>query len=219
MVGARPGWSQATQLQTSSVTLIRWGPTLVRHSSSPSICFRMYKMETVVMPLMGEEVQSSDSAWCYSPPTSPFFSLQLAAEEQLADAWWGGPCLPQGSSQVGTGDPNPLVADSRGPVSLPLLRPPQMMLPHMHMDTYSSVQFSHSVVSDSLRPPWTAARQTSLSITNSQSLPKLMSIEFVMPSNHLILCCPLLLLPSIFPSIRVFSSESTPYQVAKGLEL
>ena len=161
------------------------------------------------MPLMGEEVQSSDSAWCYSPPTSPFFSLQLAAEEQLADAWWGGPCLPQGSSQVGTGDPNPLVADSRGPVSLPLLRPPQMMLPHMHMDTYSSVQFSHSVVSDSLRPPWTAARQTSLSITNSQSLPKLMSIEFVMPSNHLILCCPLLLLPSIFPSIRVFSNEST----------
>ena len=55
---------------------------------------------------------------------------------------------------------------------------------------------------------WTAARQASLSITNSQSLPKLMSIESVMPSNHLILCRPLLLLPSIFPSIRVFSSES-----------
>ena len=53
--------------------------------------------------------------------------------------------------------------------------------------------------------PWTAA---SLSITNSQSLPKLMSIELVMPSNHLILCHPLLLLPSIFPSIRVFSNES-----------
>ena len=56
--------------------------------------------------------------------------------------------------------------------------------------------------------PWTAARQASLSITNSQSLPKLMSIELVMPSNHLILCHPLLLLPSIFPSIRVFSNES-----------
>ena len=56
--------------------------------------------------------------------------------------------------------------------------------------------------------PWTAARQASLSITNSQSLLKLMSIELVMPSNHLILCCPLLLLPSIFPSIRVFSNES-----------
>ena len=54
---------------------------------------------------------------------------------------------------------------------------------------------------------WTAARQASLSITNSQSLPKLMSIESVMPSNHLILCNPLLLLPSIFPSIRVFSNE------------
>ena len=56
--------------------------------------------------------------------------------------------------------------------------------------------------------PWTAARQASLSITNSQSLLKLMSIGLVMPSNHLILCCPLLLLPSIFPCIRVFSNES-----------
>ena len=56
--------------------------------------------------------------------------------------------------------------------------------------------------------PRTAAHQASLSITNSQSLPKLMSIESVMPSNHLILCHPLLLLPSIFPSIRVFSSGS-----------
>ena len=58
--------------------------------------------------------------------------------------------------------------------------------------------------------PWTAARQASLSITNSQSLLKLMSIESVMPSNYLILCHPLLLLPSIFPSIRVFSNESAP---------
>ena len=56
--------------------------------------------------------------------------------------------------------------------------------------------------------PWTSARQAFLSITNSRSLPKLMSIESVMPSNHLILCRPLLLLPSIFPSIRVFSNES-----------
>ena len=56
--------------------------------------------------------------------------------------------------------------------------------------------------------PWTAARQASLSITNSRSLLKLMSIKLVMPSNHLILCHPLLPLPSIFPSIRVFSNES-----------
>ena len=56
--------------------------------------------------------------------------------------------------------------------------------------------------------PWTIAHQASLSITNSQSLLKLMSIESVMPSNHLILCRPLLLPPSIFPSISVFSSES-----------
>ena len=56
--------------------------------------------------------------------------------------------------------------------------------------------------------PWTAACQATLSITSSQSSLKLMSVELVMPSNHLILCCPLLLLPSIFPSIRVFSNES-----------
>ena len=71
----------------------------------------------------------------------------------------------------------------------------------------SSVQFSRSVVSDSLWP-WTTVRQASLSITNSWSFPKPMSIESVMPSNHLILCHPVLLLPSIFPSIRVFSNES-----------
>ena len=57
--------------------------------------------------------------------------------------------------------------------------------------------------------PWIAARQASLSITNSRSSLKLMSIKLVMPSSHLILCCPLLLLPSVPPSIRVFSSEST----------
>ena len=58
-----------------------------------------------------------------------------------------------------------------------------------------------------LATPWTAAHQASLSFTISRSLLKLMSIESVMPSNHLILCLPLLLLPSIFPSIRVFSNE------------
>ena len=56
--------------------------------------------------------------------------------------------------------------------------------------------------------PWTTACQASLSITNSQNSPKLMSIKSVMPSNYLILCCPLLLLPSIFPNIKVFSNES-----------
>ena len=66
--------------------------------------------------------------------------------------------------------------------------------------------------------PWTAACQASLSITNSRSTLKLMSIESVMPSNQLILCRPLLLLPSILPSIRVFSSESCLHQVAKVSE-
>ena len=70
-----------------------------------------------------------------------------------------------------------------------------------------SLQFSRSVVSNSATP-WTAALQASLSITNSRSLLRLMSTESVMPCNHLTLCHPLLLLPSIFPSIRVFSKES-----------
>ena len=73
--------------------------------------------------------------------------------------------------------------------------------------TFSSVQFSRSVVSDSLQPHELAC-QASLSITNSRSLVKLMFVESVMPSNHLILCHPLLLLPLIFPSIRVLSNES-----------
>ena len=71
---------------------------------------------------------------------------------------------------------------------------------------FNSVQsFSHVQLFET---PWTAAPQASLSITNAWSLLRLMSIESVMPSNHLILCRPLLLLPSIFPSIRVFSNES-----------
>ena len=73
-----------------------------------------------------------------------------------------------------------------------------------------SVQFSSVTQSSpTLCDPMNHSMQASLSITNSQSLLKLMSIELVMPSSHLILCCPLLLLPSILPSIRVFSSEST----------
>ena len=76
----------------------------------------------------------------------------------------------------------------------------------IQISDFSSVQLlSHLQL---FANPWTAARQASLSITNSQSLPKLMSIESVMPSNHLIFCRPLLLPPSIFPSIRVFSNES-----------
>ena len=72
------------------------------------------------------------------------------------------------------------------------------------------IQFRQSVMFDSVMP-WTAAHQVSLSITNSQSLLKLMSIQLVMPSNHLMLCHALLLLPSIFSSIRVFSNESVLY--------
>ena len=77
---------------------------------------------------------------------------------------------------------------------------------HSTRPAFSSVQpLSHVRLSVT---PWTTACQASLSITNFQSLLKLISVELVMPSNHLILCHPLLLLPSVFPNIRVFFSES-----------
>ena len=80
-----------------------------------------------------------------------------------------------------------------------------------HVLTFYSVRISSAQLLSRVQlfvTPWTAVHQASLYITNSQSLLKLMSIELVMPSNHLILCRPLLLLPSIFPSIWVFSNES-----------
>ena len=86
------------------------------------------------------------------------------------------------------------------------------LLPHAWlMPSESRIQFSSVHLLSHVRlfeTPWTAAGQASLSITNSRSLFKLMSIELVMPSNHLALCHSLLLLPSIFPSIKVFSNES-----------
>ena len=89
-------------------------------------------------------------------------------------------------------------------VTLGTSRPVKLGL--RNVTQFSSVQsLSHVQL---FATPWTTARQASLSITNSLSLPKLISIESVMPSNHLILCHPLLLLLSIFPNIKVFSSES-----------
>ena len=99
-----------------------------------------------------------------------------------------------------------------------VIKPPQGALPNLPLlvspsaATYPGGLLISSIKSVScvrlFVTPWTAARQASLSISNSQSLLKLMSIESVMPSNRLTLCCPLHLLSSIFPSIRVFSKES-----------
>ena len=103
------------------------------------------------------------------------------------------------------------------PLSSPT--PPALNL-SQHQGLFQWVISSHSVQCSSVQlfsrvqlfaTPWITAHQASLSITNSWSSPKLMSIESVMPSNHLILRCPLFLLPSIFPCIRVFSNESAVY--------
>ena len=87
-----------------------------------------------------------------------------------------------------------------------LLLPPSVLFPNKHLALVVVIQ-SLSHVPVWCETPWTTAHQASLSFTNSWSLLKLMSIESVMPPNHLILCHPLLVLPSIFPSIRVFSNE------------
>ena len=97
---------------------------------------------------------------------------------------------------------------SNSPLDLPCFSP-TFVFPLcycLYLLQFSSVQLLSHV--QHFVTPWTAARQDSLSIINSRSLPKLMSIELVMPSNHLILCCSRLLPPSIFLSIRVFSDES-----------
>ena len=112
--------------------------------------------------------------------------LPVSAQGSPAEAWAGGGLLQGQGTECSSACMGPFEG---GPQYL------------------NSVQFSRSVLSDSATP-WTAVRQASLSITNYWSLLKLMSIESVMPSNHLILCDPLLLPPSIIPSIRVFSSES-----------
>ena len=99
-----------------------------------------------------------------------------------------------------------IIIEIKCTMSVMCLNHPQTVFSAPSMET--SVQFGSVTQSRQfLVTPWTAARQTSLSTINSWSLLKLMSIELVMPSNHLILCHPLLFLPSVFPSIRVFSDE------------
>ena len=106
---------------------------------------------------------------------------------------------------------SPLTTKAPSPHLSPGQPPPSILQCSRNMTPFSSVQFSSVQSLSRVRlfgTPQTAARQASLSITNSRSSHKLMSIESVMPSNNLILCCPLFLPPSIFPSIRVFSDES-----------
>ena len=124
-------------------------------------------------------------AWRPGVCTTRLVCGQLA---YLLASWWPSLLSMKGSSQSLT------AFCTQNPPS-----PSSLALSHVF-------QFSNSVMSDSATP-WTAARQASLSITNSRSLFKLMSIELVMPSNHLILCHPLLFLSSMFLSIRVFSNE------------
>ena len=142
------------------------------------------------------------------PPPSPSTCLSLSPSVSVSLLPSNPSANPIGptfttSPNSSVSDPSSVLILSQGPtISCP--DGPGFLLTAFSVSTMLLV--SRSVVSDSATP-WTAARQASLSITISQSLLKVMSIESVMPSNHLVLCHPLLLLPSIFPSIRVFSNE------------
>ena len=134
-------------------------------------------------------------------------------------------CHPKECSMPGLPDPHHLLEFAQVHVHCirDAIQPSHLLMPLLLSSIFSSIRdfsnelsasVSQSVSAQSLShvrlfaTPWTAACQASLSITNSQSIFKLISIELVMPSNHLILCYPLFLPPSIFPSIRVFSNES-----------
>ena len=142
-----------------------------------------FRTQTEVHPCLVMS-DSSVTLWIVDPQA--LLSMGFSRQEH----WSGLPCPPPG------GLPNPGIKP-RSPTGFFTLQATR---------EESVSQFSHSV--RLFATPWTAACQDSPSITNSQSLLKLMSIESVVPSNHLILCHFLLLLPSIFPSIRVFSNES-----------
>ena len=116
-------------------------------------------------------------------------------------------CFSRGPIHPG-GDSYHTPTDSVKSSEVSPFRPGSLFFPGLHLGPqFSSIQsLSHVRL---FATPWIAARQASLSITNSRSLLKLMPIKSVMPSSHLILCNPLLLLPPILPSIRVFSNEST----------
>ena len=141
----------------------------------------------------------SDSVTFWTVPHQDPLSMEFSRQE-----YWSGLPFPS------PGDlPDPGI-QPRSPTSQVDSLPFEPSGKPPHNSIYlSSVQFSCSVMSDSCNP-MTAVCHASLSITNSQSLLELMSIELVMPFSHLILCCPLLLLPSVFPSIRVFSNMSVP---------
>ena len=141
--------------------------------------------------------------WLFATPWTIAHQAPLSMEFSIQEYWSGLPCFPPGDL------PNP------GIETTPPASPALAGRFFIHW-AISSVQSLSRV--RLFATPWIAACQASLSITNSWSLPKLMYIKSVMPSSHFILCHPLLLLPPIPPSIRVFSNENASDEVARVLE-
>ena len=221
-------WPQTTCVGTTigdDIVLWVWGPRLLRKPvgcgpvfgkagvwmvSSPLQVQRHFQKQRWLQPpsvggarCQGREVQAAPgpaSAFSSSaPPTGGSRAALTPARVPLAP-----PEREAEAAQVLPWTPHPGASSRPTPSTcFPNRTSP---LPVMGLFVFSSVQWLSRV--RLFATPWTAARQASLSITNSRSSPKLMLTESVMPSNHLILCRPLLLPPSIFPSIRVFSSES-----------
>ena len=146
----------------------------------------------------------SHHAVCFITTHGPFSHL-LQASHMLTSSQHYTICFSNSGSLTLSSLPHQATRWGNCPF-LPVFIPRPKLFAYTHLTQFSSVQLLSCVWL--FATPWTAARQASLSITNSRSLPKLMSIELMMPSNHFILCRPLLLLPSIFPNIKVFSNES-----------
>ena len=151
-------------------------------------------------------------SWVVTAPLPSFLAVLHGLWDLSSPTldWTRPPCPPAWKCQVLTTEPP---GTSPGAARLDevctLQFPSIPITPYYFIDPMARFSSVHSLSCLWLFvTPWTTARQASLSITNSRSLPKLMSIESVMPSNHLILSRPLLLLPSVFPNIRVFSNES-----------
>ena len=163
-------------------------------------------MKKLKCVLLSERNQSEKTSCCTIPiiqPPEKGKTMETVKESVVARSWEAGRV--EYKQNFRSTKPFCMIVSCSRPMSFYIS---QNSLNELHQELFQISSFQSLSCVQLFATPWTAAYQASLSITNSWSPPKLMSIGWMMPSNHLILCRLLLLLPSVFPSIRVFSSES-----------
>ena len=219
------GVLQACPTQGSVVLLAQWLPQKLKSPGYPEPYVKGQESSTDIEAPEGYAVRLLFQDFDLEPsPDCERDSVTVSWVGFWRDSEWGGPLLePQGSGRGPGPETRGLPRRPDLPAEAPCLPVhPAVWAPPAREKAASSMLYACTVGLRSwmfssvkslshvtlFATPWTAARQTSLSVTNCRSLLKLISIESVIPSNHLILCCPLLLLPSIFPSISILSNES-----------